>query len=65
MIEELIIFSDALNFRLINLLKEVMTGVKYNKEALKDRLNELSEPYPELARQVDDFSVWLIAEMEG
>ena len=55
MIEEVIIFSDALNARLINLLKEAMKGVKYNKEALRDGLNDLGKVHPDLAGQVEEF----------
>ncbi|WP_352336467.1 lipoate protein ligase C-terminal domain-containing protein [Psychrobacter sp. 16-MNA-CIBAN-0192] len=45
MIEEVIIFSDTLNVRLIDLLKEALTGVKYNKEVIKVKLDDLGKEH--------------------
>ncbi len=64
-ISEVVIFSDALNVELIDLLKESLTDVKYNKETIKAKLYELGRAHAELAAQVDDFSKWLIEQMEG
>jgi len=64
-IAEVVIFSDALNVELIDLLKETLTGVKYNKSEIKDTLAELANSQPELAAQVGDFGKWLVGEMEG
>ncbi len=64
-IEEVVIFSDALNVELIDDLKEALTGVKYNKENIQAKLNGLNQAQPELAEQISDFKQWLIAEMEG
>ena len=63
--KNVVILSDTLNVRLIELLKETLTGVKYNKEALKDELNDLGKEHSKLALQVEDFSVWLVLEVEG
>ena len=52
-IRKVVIFSDALNVKLIELLKESLTGVKYNEEAIKDRLNDLGKVNPDLAGQVE------------
>ncbi len=65
MITEVVIFSDALNVELIDLLKKTLTGVKYNKPEIKHALAELSNSQPELATQVNDFEQWLVGEMEG
>ncbi|OLF38660.1 lipoate--protein ligase [Psychrobacter sp. C 20.9] len=64
-IAEVVIFSDALNVELIDLLKETLTGVKYNKHEIKNALAELAKVQPELATQVSDFEEWLVEEMEG
>ncbi|MDN3440445.1 lipoate--protein ligase [Psychrobacter sp. APC 3279] len=65
MITEVVIFSDALNVELIDLLKETLTGIRYNKKEIQDALAELAKTQPELAMQVNDFEEWLVAEMEG
>ncbi|MGM8889260.1 lipoate--protein ligase [Psychrobacter sp. 1Y1] len=65
MITEVVIFSDALNIELIDLLKETLTSVKYNKKEIQDALAELAKAQPELAAQVNDFEQWLVSEMEG
>ncbi|MEN8625248.1 lipoate--protein ligase [Psychrobacter proteolyticus] len=65
MITEVVIFSDALNVELIDLLKDTLTGVKYNKPEIKNKLDELAKAQPELAAQVSDFEQWLVGEMEG
>jgi len=65
MITEVVIFSDALNVELIDMLKKTLTGVKYNKHEIKDTLDELAKAQPELAAQVSDFENWLVSEMEG
>ena len=65
MITEVVIFSDALNVDLIELLKKTLTGVKYNKPEIKNKLDELAKVLPELAMQVNDFEEWLVGEMEG
>ena len=64
-IAEVVIFSDALNVELIELLKETLTGIKYNKHEIKNALAELANAQPELAAQVSDFEKWLVSEMEG
>ena len=64
-ISEVVIFSDALNVELIELLKASLTGVKYNKEAIKAKLDKLGKAYPELAAQIEDFGAWLVGEMDG
>jgi len=64
-IAEVVIFSDALNVELIDLLKETLTGVKYNKHEIKNALAELAKAQPELAAQVNDFERWLVGKMEG
>ncbi len=65
MITEVIIFSDALNVELIELLKKTLTGIKYNNKEIQDNLNELAKAQPELAAQVGDFEKWLVGEIEG
>jgi len=65
MITEVVIFSDALNIELIDLLKNTLTGVKYNKPEIKDKLDDLTKAQPELASQVGDFEQWLVGEMES
>ncbi|WP_420229966.1 lipoate--protein ligase [Psychrobacter sp. ER1] len=65
MITEVVIFSDALNVELIDLLKKTLTGIKYNKPEIKNKLDELAKAQPELAAQVGDFEQWLVGEMEG
>ena len=64
-ITDVVIFSDALNVELIDLLQQTLASVKYNKDDIKARFNKLSQEYPELTAQVDDVSKWLISEMEG
>jgi len=64
-IEQVIIFSDALNVELIDLLKDTLTGIKYNKNDVRAKLDELKKAQPDLAAQVDDFCGWLIGEMES
>ncbi|NYR08779.1 lipoate--protein ligase [Psychrobacter sp. BI730] len=65
MITEVVIFSDALNVELIDLLKNTLTGVKYNKPEIKNKLDDLAKTQPELVAQVSDFEKWLVGEMEG
>ncbi len=65
MITEVVIFSDALNVELIDLLKKTLTGVKYNKSEIKNKLDDLTKAQPELVAQVSDFEKWLVGEMEG
>ncbi|GAA0807649.1 lipoate--protein ligase [Psychrobacter piscatorii] len=64
-IAEVVIFSDALNVELIELLKETLTGVKYNKHEIQDALAKLANAQSELATQVNDFEQWLVSGMEG
>ena len=64
-IAEVVIFSDALNIELIDLLRDSLTGVKYSKSHLKDTLTELAKAQPELAAQVNNVEKWLVGEMEG
>jgi lipoate-protein ligase A len=64
-IAEVVIFSDALNVELIEDLKEGLTEVKYNKEAISTKLAALSEAQPEMAAQIADFSAWLVGEIKG
>lgn len=65
MITEVVIFSDALNVELIDLLKKTLTGIKYNKPEIKNKLDDLAIAQPELATQVSNFEKWLVGEMEG
>ena len=62
---EVVIFSDALNVELIDLLKDALTSVKYNKGNIKTKLDELAKSHAELAAQIDDVSKWLSEQMEG
>lgn len=55
-IEEVVIFSDALNVELIDTLKDTLTGIKYNKNDVRATLDELKKAQPDLAAQVDDFA---------
>ena len=64
-ITDVVIFSDALNVELIDLLQEALPGIKYNKDDIKATFNELSQRHPELTAQVDDASSWLIGAMKG
>ena len=64
-IREVVIFSDALNVELIDLLKESLADVKYDKHDIKAKFDELSRAHPDLAAQIDDVSEWLRGEMEG
>ena len=64
-ITEVVIFSDALNVELIEALKESLTEVKYNKEAISAKLAALSDVQPEMASQVTDFSAWLVGAITG
>ena len=59
-ITDVIIFSDALNVELIDLLKDALAGIKYSKDNINIRLDELSQANTELAAQIDDVSRWLI-----
>ncbi|MBA6243747.1 MULTISPECIES: lipoate--protein ligase [unclassified Psychrobacter] len=59
MITEVVIFSDALNIELIDLIKNTLTGVKYNNPEIKNKLDDLTKAQPELAAQVSDFEQWL------
>ncbi|MCG3843323.1 lipoate--protein ligase [Psychrobacter sp. Ps1] len=64
-ITEVVIFSDALNVELIDLLRKTLTGIRYNKKEIQAKLDELAIAQPELAAQVSDFEQWLVGEMEG
>ena len=64
-ITEVVIFSDALQVELIEALKASLTGIKYNKHEVQTNLHKLSEAQSDLAAQIDDFSKWLVTEMEG
>jgi len=64
-IAEVVIFSDALNVELIDLLKETLTGMKYNKSEIQDTLAELANSQPELAAQVGDVEGWLNEAVVG
>lgn len=64
-IRDVVIFSDALNVELIDLLKERLTDIKYDKHEIQARLDELSKAHVELAAQIDEVLEWLISEMEG
>lgn len=64
-IRDVVIFSDALNVELIDLLKDTLTGIKYDKHEIKAKFDELCKAHPELAVQIDDVSKWLTSEMEG
>ncbi|HCT72472.1 MULTISPECIES: lipoate protein ligase C-terminal domain-containing protein [Psychrobacter] len=59
------IFSDALNVELIDLLKDTLTGIKYDRNTVKAALDGLKQAHTELAAQVDGFGKWLDSEMEG
>ncbi|MDN6275859.1 MAG: lipoate--protein ligase LplA, partial [Psychrobacter sp.] len=64
-ITDVVIFSDALNVELIDLLKATLTGMKYNRNEVKTKFDELGKAQPDLAAQIDDVSEWLLGEMEG
>ncbi len=64
-IRDVVIFSDALNVELIELLKDTLTGIKYNKNDVKLALDKLKEAQPELATQIGNVSDWLTDEMQG
>ena len=64
-ITDVVIFSDALNVELIDLLKETLTGLKYNNGEIKGALAELAKTQLELVAQINDFEGWLVGEMEG
>ena len=64
-ITDVVIFSDALNVELIDLLKQTLTVTKYNRSEVKAKLAELAQAHDELATQVNDFEQWLVSEMEG
>nr|WP_274903160.1 lipoate protein ligase C-terminal domain-containing protein [Psychrobacter sp. DAB_AL62B] len=64
-INEVVIFSDALNVELIDLLKNTLTDIKYNRNEGKDKLDELGKAHANLVAQIDDVSGWLLREMEG
>lgn len=64
-IEEVVIFSDALNVELIDLLKETLTDIKYNRHEVKAHLDELGKAHADLKAQIDDFCIWLLDRMEG
>ena len=60
-IREVVIFFDALNVELIDLLKDTLTRIKYNKNEIKNKLDELGKVNPELAAQIEDFrDGWLL-----
>ena len=64
-IEQVVIFSDALNNELIDSLKDALTAVKYNKNDIQAKLSELKQAQPDLADQIDDFCTWLVSEIEN
>ena len=64
-IADVVIFSDALNVELIEALKEALTEVKYNKDAIGAKLAILSETNPEMAPQIDEFAAWLLGEIKS
>ena len=64
-ITDVVIFSDALNVELIDTLKEALTEVKYNKDAIGAKLAILSETNPEMAPQIDEFAAWLLGEIKS
>ena len=64
-IEEVVIFSDALNVELIDLLEQTLTGVKYNRYEVQAKLDKLKLAQPKLATQVDDLCKWLVGKMEN
>ena len=47
------------------LLKETLTGLKYNNGEIKGALAELAKTQLELVAQINDFEGWLVGEMEG
>ncbi len=64
-ITEVVIFSDALNVELIEVLKELLTGIKYNKHDIKAKLDGLKQAKLDLAAQVHDFEKWLVGAVAG
>jgi len=64
-IRDVVIFSDALNVELIELLKDTLMEIKYNKNDVKLALDKLKEVQPELATQIGNVSDWLTDEMQG
>ncbi len=65
LITDVVIFSDALNVELIELLKDNLIGVKYNKHEVQSKLEALQQAQPGLVAQINDFEQWLIGEMQG
>lgn len=63
-IREVVIFFDALNVELIDLLKDTLTRIKYNKNEIKNKLDESGKMHSELAAQIDDVEKWLDGELE-
>ena len=64
-ITEVVIFSDALNVELIEVLKELLTGIKYHKDDIKAKLDGLKQAKLDLAAQVHDFEKWLVGAVAG
>ena len=64
-ITDVVIFSDALTVELIDLLKGALAGIKYSKDNINIRLDELSQANTELAAQIDDVSRWLIGILKS
>lgn len=64
-ITDVVIFSDALTVELIDLLKGALAGIKYSKDNIKTRLDELRQANTELAAQIDDVSRWLIGILKS
>ncbi len=64
-ISEVVIFSDALNVELIDLLIETLTDIKYDRHEVKAKFAELGKAHPDLTAHIDDVSAWLTSEMEG
>jgi lipoate-protein ligase A len=44
-IEAVVIFSDVLNVELIESLKSTLTGIKYNKNDIKAKIEDLARWY--------------------
>ena len=64
-ISEVVIFSDALNVELIDLLKDTLTGIKYDKNEIQAKLDMLQTAHSDLAAHIHDFEQWLSKEMES
>lgn len=64
LIKDVVIFSDALNVELIEVLKAALVGTRYTLDSVQSTLDNLKQTQPEVADQVTDFQAWLLRKME-